>query len=106
MKNELRKSHKGIIVGGVIKDDYKDLPEELKKFNYYYKDDNGHVIMAVPESLLEEAKHKGNLDVFEVPMPVKFVLKVGYRMICDHVVVQAEYDRNFGVMIPDEFYEV
>lgn len=105
MENELRRSHKGIIKGGVIKDEYKGLPEELKEFNYYYRDDNGHVIMAVPECLLEEAKVKGDLDMYEVPMPVKYVIKVGYRIICDHVIVQAEYDKNFGVMIPEEYYE-
>lgn len=104
---ELRRSHKGIIKGGVTKDNYSGLPEELKKFNYYYHDgETGHVLMVVPEVLLPEAMAKGDLDVFEVPVPCKYVLKNGYRMFDDHVIVQVKYNRDFGVMTPLEYFEV
>lgn len=37
---------------GIEKDNY-ELPEELREFNHYYND-TGHVIMAIPESILED----------------------------------------------------
>ena len=51
----MRRSHEGL--RGIIKDHYLNLPKELEEFNYYYCDgDTGHVIMAIPECLLEEAE--------------------------------------------------
>ena len=75
----MRRSHEGL--RGVTKDNYIGLPKELKEFNYYYNDgETGHVIMAVPECLLKEAEQNGDLDMFECPFPVKYVLIKGYRM--------------------------
>ena len=54
----MRRSHEGL--RGIIKDHYLNLPKELEEFNYYYCDgDTGHVIMAIPECLLEEAEKIG-----------------------------------------------
>lgn len=101
----MRKSHEGL--SGVTKDDYRDLPEELAEFNYYYDDgETGHVIMAIPECLLEEAEAKGDLDMFECPIPVKYVLEKGYRMYKDHVICDCEYDEDFGLEIDELYYEL
>ena len=57
---KMRRSHEGL--RGIIKDHYLNLPKELEEFNYYYCDGNtGHVIMAIPECLLEEAEKKHRL---------------------------------------------
>ena len=97
----MRRSHEGL--SGIKKDNYP-LPEELKEFNYYYPDENGHVVMAIPESLLNEAIKNGDLDMFECPVPCKYVLEQGYRMFQDHVVVDCNFD-DFEVDIDESYYE-
>lgn len=85
----------------VTKDNYP-LPDELKEYNYYFPD-TGHVIMAIPKCLLPEAISHGDLDMFECPMPVKYVLEKGYETYKKHIVVEAPYG-ECGVEI-DESYE-
>lgn len=107
MDKQLRRSHGMIKPGFVTKDDYPGLSEELKEFNYYYHDqDTGHVLMAIPEVLLNEALENGDLDLYEVPIPVKYVLEKGYRIFKNHLLVEAEYDMTFGVMIPEKYVEI
>lgn len=89
---------------GVKKDNYAGLPEELKEFNYYFAD-CGHSILAIPECKLDEAIKDGDLDMFECPFPVKYVLKKGYRMYKDHVICDAEYHPAFGLVIDEEWDE-
>lgn len=100
----MRRSHEGLT--GIEKDNYPGLPDELKPFNYYYHDENGHVIMAIPESLLEKAMQVGDLDMFECPFPCKYVLQKGYRMVDDHVICEGDYSWEFGLMVDEEWYEV
>ena len=101
----MRRSHKGLT--GITKDNYPGLPEELKEFNYYYNDnDTGHVIMAVPKCLLSEAEKKGDLDMYECPFPVKYVLENGYRIYKNHVICNGTYNETFGLMIDQKYYEV
>lgn len=101
----MRRSHVGL--SGIRKDDYKGLPEELKEFNYYYCDGStGHVIMAIPESALAEAEKDGDLDMYECPFPVKYVLAKGYRIYKNHVICDGHYDERFGLMIDDIFFEI
>ena len=101
----MRRSHEGVI--GVVKDNYSNLPEELKEFNYYYRDgETGHVIMAVPECLLKEAERNGDLDMFECPFPVKYILDKGYRIYRNHVICDGRYDAEFGLTIDEKWYEV
>lgn len=85
------------------KDYYNGLPLDLQKFNYYISD-SGHVIMAVPNQLLEEAEKKRNLDMYECPVPVKYVLEKGYKIYKNHVIVDVNYGR-FGIEVPDEYIE-
>lgn len=101
----MRRSHEGL--RGISKDNYIGLPEELKEFNYYYNDgETGHVIMAIPDCLLKEAEQNGDLDMFECPFPVKYVLTKGYRMYKNHVICKGKYDDIFGLEIDQKWYEV
>lgn len=101
----MRRSHEGL--SGITKDNYTGLPDELKEFNYYYHDgETGHVIMAIPECLLSEAEQDGDLDMFECPFPVKYVLNKGYRVYKEHIVCIGEYDRIFGLVIDNMWFEV
>ena len=99
----LRRSHEGL--SGIKKDSYPGLPEELKPFNFYYNDENGHVIMAIPEALLNEAEQNGDLDMLECPFPCKYVLTKGYRIYKDHIICRGKYDKNFGLDIDESWYE-
>ena len=67
--------------------------------------DCGHSILAIPECKLDEAIKNGDLDMFECPFPVKYVLEKGYRMYKDHVVCEAEYHPAFGLIIDEEWDE-
>lgn len=101
----MRRSHEGL--SGITKDNYLGLPQELDEFSYYYNDgETGHVIMAVPECLLEEALSDGDLDMYECPFPAKYVIKKGYRMVDGHVVCDGRYDSMFGLDIDSSWYEL
>ena len=101
----MRRSHEGL--RGVSKDNYVGLPEELREFNYYYNDgETGHVIMAIPKCLLGEAEQYGDLELFECPFPVKYVLGNGYDIYKNHVVCEGKYNRNFGLEIEEKWYEM
>ena len=101
----MRRSHEGL--RGITKDNYVGLPEELKEFNYYYNDgETGHVIMAIPECLLDEAKENGDLDMFECPFPVKYVLQNGYKIYKNHIICEGKYDEIFGLEINQVWYEI
>lgn len=98
---QLRPSHRGLI--GIRKDDYP-LPEELRKFNYYYPD-AGHVVMVIPESLLPRATESGNFDDYECPIPCRYILAKGYRFLEGYVVCDAPYDKEFGVSLDESWYD-
>lgn len=99
----MRRSHEGL--HGISKDNYTGLPDVLKEFNYYYDDGfTGHVIMAIPTCLLDEADKHGDLDMFECPFPVKYVLEKGFIIHKNHIVCDGVYD-EFGLEINDEYYE-
>ena len=101
----MRRSHEGL--RGITKDNYVGLPEELKDFNYYYNDgETGHVIMAIPECLLNEADENGDVDMFEGPFPVKYVLQKGYRIYKNHIICEGKYDEIFGLDIDSQWFEV
>ena len=101
----MRRSHEGL--RGISKDNYQGLPEELRVFNYYYNDGcTGHVIMAVPRCLLKIAKADGDLDMYECPFPVKYVLEKGFELYDNHVICDAEYDPDFGLIIDEKWTEV
>lgn len=78
------------------------LPEELKPYHYYLLD-SGHSIMCVLEIHLRDAK--GNMDDYEVPVPVKYVLEKGYRIVDQYIIVDAEYSKELGLIIDDGYDE-
>lgn len=82
--------------------DYAGLPEELKEYLYYILD-SGYVIMAVPECLLKEAGD--DLDMYECPVPVRYVLEKGYEIRDGHIIVNAPYDNMLGLDVPEEYTE-
>ena len=100
----MRRSHEGL--RGIIKDNYPGLREDLKEFNYYYPDGTGHVIMAVPECLLEQAERNGDLDMYECPFPCKYVIEKGYRIYKNHVICDGKYDSFLGLKIDEKWFEV
>ena len=102
--NMLRRSHEGLT--GITKDNYPGLPEELKEFNYYYDDgETGHVIMAIPKCLLKEAEQDGDLDMYECPFPVKYVIEKGCEIYKNHIICDAKYNPIFGLEIEHKWFE-
>jgi len=78
------------------------MPEELRTYHYYILD-SGHAIMCILEAHLEEAN--GNMDDYEVPVPVKYVLEKGYRFVDGYVVVEADYSMEVGLIVDDKYTE-
>lgn len=89
----------------VAKDDYPGLPEELREFNYRLMD-SGRCLMIVPMCLLAEAKKNGSeLYLYEVAIPVKYVLEKGYQISDGYILCDVPYDKRMGVDIPESYYE-
>lgn len=100
---ELRKSMKDI-KHMVSKRTYsKGFPAELQPY-FYYISDSGHCIMCVLECHLEEAQ-QSSMDDYELPIPIRYVLEKGYRLIDVYVVVDAPYDSAIGLDIDEKYYE-
>ena len=78
------------------------IPDELKPYHYYLLD-CGHSIMSVLELHLAEAE--GNMDDYEVPVPVKYVLEKGYRFVDGYIIIKAEYDPEYGLTVDDKYCE-
>lgn len=83
----------------------RPLPKDVEHLHCYVTD-QGHCLLAIPEVLLVGAD-RANLWMYEVPMPVRFVLKKGYRHIpdTDHIAVSVPYDPTFGTRVPDGYEE-
>lgn len=82
---------------------HKTIPEELEPYRYYILD-SGHCIMCVLECHLAEAK-EACMDDYEIPVPIKYVLEKGYRVIDDYVIVDAPYNDIFGLEVDEKYYE-
>lgn len=81
------------------------IPEELAHLHCYISD-SGHCILAIPEPLIAEMIEEPYM--YEVAMPVKYVLKAGWRPLygTDSIVVPVGYDPAIGALVPagyDEF---
>lgn len=81
----------------------KELPKKLKQYHYYIAD-SGHSIMCVLQMHLEEAK-KTNMDDYEIPVPVKYVLEKGYEIIDGYVIVDAAYNLDTGLIVDEKYSE-
>ena len=60
--------------------------------------------MAIPRCLLAEAEKKGDLDMYECPIPCRYILERGYEMYKEHVIIDVPYG-TFGVEVDDRYYE-
>ena len=91
-----------------LDNEYPGLPEELKPFHYYFSHE-GHVIMIIPRNYLQTALDTGELDDYEIQIPVKFVLEKGYEFVEGHynyIVGNFDYnDELHCVEVPTEYYE-
>lgn len=92
-----------------LDDEYPgELPEELKPFHYYFARE-GHVIMIIPRNYLDVALETGELDDYEIQIPVKYVLEKGYSFVEGHynyIVGNFDYDDELQkVDVPVEYYE-
>ncbi|MFZ3132736.1 MAG: hypothetical protein WA125_16945 [Desulfosporosinus sp.] len=72
--------------------------------HHVYLLDAGHSILCVLTQHWDDAT-KGDPNGYEVPVPVKYVLEKGYKISGDFIVVDAPYDSDFGLDVPDEYYE-
>lgn len=79
------------------------LPSELKKHHVYYID-GGHGIKCVLNNHLAEAL-KTDMRIYLVPVPVKYVLEKGYRIINGYVVCDAPYDKFVGLIVEEKYRE-
>lgn len=84
------------------KDTYPDLPAELQPLNYWFAD-SGRCILSIPRCLLDKAKK--DMDMYEVALPVKYVMEKGYEMIDGHAVVDVKYDKFIGAVVDESYYE-
>ena len=91
-----------------LDNEYPGLPEELKPFHYYFSHE-GHVIMIIPRNYLQTALETGEMDDYEIQIPVKFVLEKGYEFVEGHynyIVGNFDYDDELqAVDVPTEYYE-
>ena len=80
------------------------IPTEISHLHCYITD-SGHSILAVPKPLMDRAV--ADPMMYEVPMPVRFVLDRGWKFIpgTDSICVDAEYNDAFGLVVPDEYPE-
>lgn len=88
----------------VKKDNYDGLPKELEEYNYYISD-CGHSIMCIPKCLYNEAQESGYLFDYEVPFPCRYVLEKGYEIVDGHVICDAPYDSDIGLVIEGDYEE-
>lgn len=80
-----------------------DLPDELQ-VHYEYLLDAGHSIVCVLEKHIEEALAEG-MSLYQVPVPVKYVLEHGYRVEQGYIIVDAPYDDFLGLVVDEKYTE-
>ncbi|MCE5342775.1 MAG: hypothetical protein LLF96_04190 [Eubacteriales bacterium] len=84
------------------------LPAELVPYHTYVAD-GGHCLCAIPREILPPMPSADKLWMYEVPIPVKYVLHIGYTwMVGDQekfLLVDVPYSNELGSMVPDGFDE-
>ena len=76
------------------------LPDSLHKWHVYLLD-KGHCILCVRREDLSLARKEG-MDNCEIPIPVKTVLRLGYHIQDDYVIVAGTTFNDAGLIIPEE----
>lgn len=65
--------------------------------------------MVIPRNYLKIALESGDLDDYEIQIPVKYVLEKGYEFVeghLDYIVGNFDYDDELQkVDVPAEYYE-
>jgi len=79
-----------------------DLPEELQPY-YVYVSDLGKCVLAIPMTALEEAEESGDLDMYEVAVPYRYLLSRNYAFYQNHVIADVQYERSIGLIVPDGY---
>ena len=59
--------------------------------------------MCVLKVHLEKAR--GDMDGYEIPVPVKYVIEQGYIIDSGYVIVDAKYDSIFGLVVDEKYNE-
>lgn len=70
---------------------------------YHYDFDTGHNIMAIPKCLLDEAIVSGDPYLYQVPMPLAYVMEKGFSRYREFLVCDAYYDSEYGLCVPEEY---
>jgi len=78
----------------------RSLPDSLHKWHVYILD-KGHCILCVRREDLSTARKEG-MDNYEIPVPVKTVLRLGYRIQDNYVIVSGTQFNQEGLIIPEE----
>lgn len=99
---KVRKSLQDLPQSFVKKVHYSDLPDELDEFSYWIGD-SGYCLTVIPECLIGKAEKSGNLYMYEVPIPVKYVIERGYRFHKGFLVCEVKYDNDIGAIVPPEY---
>lgn len=79
------------------------LPAQLKPFHTYLRD-CGHSLMCIPKQFVK-AISSGRAYMYEVPIPVKYVMEKGFELIDGYLVVDVSYDRMLGVIVEESYDE-
>lgn len=78
------------------------VPDEYKDHAYFLSD-AGNVILCIPEMLLEEALASGDPEMYEVGVPVAYVLRNPTYRVNDCIVIKVYYSSTTGLMLPDGY---
>lgn len=80
-----------------------NLPKDLAEY-YVYLVDNGHSVVAVTPVHAEKAKKEGHdLEDYEVPIPVDYILEKGYVIEDGVVICDFPYDSEWGVVLDEKY---
>jgi hypothetical protein len=90
----MRKSLEDISFMVVPDKTYPGIPAELKPY-YVYLRDAGHCILCIPEKFRADAKD--DPDMYECPVPVKYVLSHKYSMENGYIYIDVPYHDMFGI---------
>lgn len=76
---------------------------------HYYLTDAGHSVMCILNCHLKEAQESNSFDLYELPVPVKYVLSHDYHFINTptgkYILLDAEYDPDLGLIVDEKYYE-
>ena len=80
------------------------LPRELKVFYKYFMD-SGHCLMCIPKQFVNDALSSDTPYSYVAPIPVKYVIEKGYKIINGYITIEVQYDKMLGVVVDEAYYE-